>query len=582
MRQGALAHQIAQRFASDKALQKLDGKRIESMLDRMQELLWQKLDLVRNAVLNRWLTTQRSRLLAGTGSRLNSEGASLKRRLLTRGRHAMRLRQVIAHGQSIEGGDPLFDLRPVWMASPETVAQVLPRETMFDIVIFDEASQCKLEEALPVLTRAKRVVIAGDPKQLPPTRFFESAVVASDDHAIESDQDLFEAQQNEIEDLLCAALTLEIEQCHLDVHYRSHNSDLIMFSNEQFYSSRLQAIPGHPKNRARFAPLSLYHAGGTYDKSQNKIEAQEVVKIVRDLLKRAEPPSIGIACFNVIQRDLILDKLDETAEQDAEFARHLARARKRRGDASFEGLFVKNLENVQGDERDHIIISTTYGPNAEGKFYRRFGPLLRAGGGRRLNVLVTRARQEIHLVTSIPPEHYRALPPVPEGQTPGGAWLLFAYLQYAELLTTAYEKAHAEREASHQAIEPIVRSGYTHSLSTLTESLAHRLTKLGMGSEIYWGNDGFCVDMAVDHPTRTDDVTIGVLTDMTRFKMASDPVEWELFRTQILKSQGWELQRVWSPTIYRDAIGTQDSIKAHVDEYLSKDEDPETLATGRY
>src|SRR5205085_5993004 len=130
---------------------------------------------------HRWTATQRQRLLAMTGSRLNSFGADLRRRLTIRGERAMRLRQVVAVGQGIDGGDPLFDLRPVWMASPETVAQIFPRQAIFDVVIFDEASQCRLEEALPVLLRAKRVVIAGDPKQLPPSRFFESAVVASDD-----------------------------------------------------------------------------------------------------------------------------------------------------------------------------------------------------------------------------------------------------------------------------------------------------------------------------------------------------------------------------------------------------------------
>jgi superfamily I DNA and/or RNA helicase len=273
------------------------------------------------------------------------------------------------------------------MASPETVAQIFPRAAMFDVVIFDEASQCRLEEALPVLVRGKRVVIAGDPKQLPPTRFFESAVAVSEDEEIESDQQLFEIQQAEVEDLLGAALNLSIQQCYLDVHYRSRNADLIEFSNEHFYGSRLQAIPGHPSNRSRFAPLTLYRANGVYEDSENPIEAEQVCKIVRDLLRRAQPPSIGIACFNVNQRDLIVEKLDELAVEDTEFGRKLAEARTRQGSGSFEGLFVKNLENVQGDARDHIIISTTYGPDPKGRFYRRFGPLGRAGGGRRLNVL---------------------------------------------------------------------------------------------------------------------------------------------------------------------------------------------------
>ncbi|MFU8830441.1 MAG: AAA domain-containing protein, partial [Phycisphaerales bacterium] len=213
-----LGVRISDQIARVPALRQLDGKRIESAYTRIAELQHEKMQLVQRVITGRWVHRQRERLLVSTGSRLNSLGAEVKRRLLTRGQHAMRMRQVIHHGRSIEGGDPLFDLRPVWMASPETVAQIFPREQLFDIVIFDEASQCRLEEALPVLTRARRVVIAGDPKQLPPTRFFESAVVASEQREIETDQDLFEIQQTEVEDLLAAALNLEIEHAYLDVH----------------------------------------------------------------------------------------------------------------------------------------------------------------------------------------------------------------------------------------------------------------------------------------------------------------------------------------------------------------------------
>ena len=373
IRRAVLEEQIRRRLGQSSDLARLDGRRIETMLDRIGGLQHEKMELVRASIAGQWISRQRTRLLAGTGSRLNSLGAELKRRLLTRGRRAMRLRQVLKHGRGIDGGDPLFDLRPVWMASPETVAQIFPQEAVFDLVVFDEASQCRLEEALPVLLRAKRVVIAGDPKQLPPTRFFESAVAVSEEREIRSDQDLFDAQQSEVEDLLGAALSLEIDNTYLDVHYRSRNSALINFSNDQFYGSRLQPIPGHPKNRALYSPITMTHAGGVYNKGENPIEAARVVEVVRDLLKRADPPSIGIASFNVAQRDLILDALDAAAESDAAFARRLATARKRRGEGSFEGLFVKNLENVQGDERDHIIISTTYGPNEEGRFYADSG-----------------------------------------------------------------------------------------------------------------------------------------------------------------------------------------------------------------
>ncbi|MEZ6191739.1 MAG: AAA domain-containing protein [Phycisphaerales bacterium] len=405
---GVLSGELRRRLTETPELNRLDSQRLAHLFDRYHDLEAKKRTHVRDYVLNLWVGKQQGSLLAGTGSRLNSAGAELRRRLFVRGKRAMRLRQVIDAGQKAGGGgetggdtggktggeaDALFDMCPVWMASPETVAQVFPRTALFDVVIFDEASQCRLEEALPVLTRAKRVVIAGDPKQLPPTRFFEAAVSVSEDEELETDQDLFEAQQSEVEDLLAAALNLRVEEAYLDVHYRSRNADLIEFSNEYFYKKRLQSIPGHPKHRAVLPPLRLDRADGVYEERCNRIEAQRVVQIVDDLLKRADPPSIGIACFNITQRDLIVDMLDDRAVDDEVFAGRLAKARARVGESSFEGLFVKNLENVQGDERDHIIISTTYGPTKEGKFYRRFGPLGRVGGGRRLNVLVTRARK---------------------------------------------------------------------------------------------------------------------------------------------------------------------------------------------
>ncbi|HVS72618.1 MAG TPA: AAA domain-containing protein [Phycisphaerae bacterium] len=581
LKKSLLAAEIARRLRGEAALQSMDGQRLKSTFDRYRMLEDAKRTLSRDAALHHWVSRQKGRLLAGTLSRVSPLGADLRRRLLLRGERAMRLRQVIDVGADIPDGDPLFDMCPVWMASPETVAQIFPRQPLFDVVIFDEASQCRLEEALPVLTRGKRIVVAGDPKQLPPTRFFESAITASQDDDIDGDQGLFEKQQGEIEDLLTAALNLSIENAYLDVHYRSRNSDLIAFSNAQFYHHRLQAIPGHPKNATRFCPLTLYRAAGVYEDNQNPSEAELVTKIVRDLLKRAEPPSIGIACFNLKQRDLIVEALDELATQDADFAGRLAAARTRRGAGSFEGLFVKNLENVQGDERDHIIISTTYGPTPEGRFFQRFGPLGRAGGGRRLNVLVTRAREEVHLVTSIPPEFYRALPPVPEGQTPGGAYLLYSYLQFAEMLTAAYAResqAADDRPVPAAGALPVIPPQVTvhprrNSLpSRFAEALAENLaTAHNVGSQVHWGNDGFCIDLALAHPHRPDDVTIGILCDANRYLNAPDAVEWDLFRQGIHESQGWTLHRLWTPQFFRDPPAASEAILQEVRRHLASE-----------
>jgi hypothetical protein len=582
LRKAALHLEISSRLRNDARLQSVDTQNLQSVFDRYVALGQQKKQAVRELVLHLWGSRQKERLLAGTQSRLNSAGADLRRRFVLRGERAMRLRQVIAVGQNLPEGDPLFDLRPVWMASPETVAQVFPRRPLFDVIVFDEASQCRLEEALPVLLRGQRVVIAGDPKQLPPTRFFESAVAISDQDDIETDQQLFEAQQGEIEDLLGAALNIEIDECYLDVHYRSNDAALIEFSNTHFYNGRLQPIPGHPANRSRFAPLTLYTAGGVYQDRQNEIEATRVCQIVRDLLRRAEPPSIGIATFNINQRDLVLEKLEELSEADAAFGRALDQARTRRRNGQFEGLFVKNLENVQGDERDHIIISTTYGPDPRGRFYRRFGPLGRAGGGRRLNVLVTRARQEVHLVSSIPPSEYRSLPPIPPGQAPGGPWLLFSYLQYAEQLADIYEAAHLHLENIQRQPEAEFVERVSRYPSSFCRGLGCRLVEQhNVGADVFWGNDGFCVDLALHHPQRAEDVTIGVLCDANRFGLAADPVEWEVFRTLVLESQGWELQRLWTPHFFRDPRGVIDAILRAANELLSSETDPDALRVRR-
>jgi hypothetical protein len=565
----SLHAEITRRLAQSPPLRTLDPKRCAMLMSRLRELQDQKLPLVVEAIRERWQKTWRERLVASTGNRLSSLGAQIKQRLMTRGKNAMRLRQVMAMGRGIEGGDPIMDLRPVWMASPETVAQVFPREAVFDTVVFDEASQLRLEDALPVLVRARRVVIAGDPKQLPPTRFFESAVAESEAEEVETEQDLFEVSQREIEDLLTAALSLDIQQSYLDVHYRSKNADLIEFSNQHFYGSRLQAIPAHPRSALAPAAVRLQRVDGLYAERCNEAEADAVVALVRELLNRPSPPTIGVGCFNVAQRDLIVERLDELAEKEPAFAKQLAEARSRRGKGSFEGLFVKNLENIQGDERDHIIISTTYGPDAKGRFYRRFGPLGMPGGGRRLNVLVTRARSQVHLLTSIPRSEYAALSDTPEGgspegKQPGGGWLLFAYLRYAELIEAL--EAQSRLAPASQADQgtkpdptftraPVLGAGEASAVASAFGWIVPRAGEQS-NTVINWGNEGFRIDLTHQAPNTPPASTLGVLFDGSRYAQArEDPIGWDVFRCAILEGQGWRLERLWSPELFRDVEG---------------------------
>jgi hypothetical protein len=553
LRSVALHLVITERLKLDPELSRIDTERIEAGFSELLARTEEKTERVRDRIKHAWQRRWRKRLLASTGGRLNSLGATLRQRLFVRGQKAMKLRQMIASGAATPDGDPLFDLCPVWMASPSTVAQIFPREALFDVIVFDEASQCRLEEALPVLLRGKRVVIAGDPKQLPPTRFFEGALTESDDSDAETAEDLFVSRQSQAEDLLSSALNLNVQEAFLDVHYRSRNEALIGFSNEAFYGSRLQPIPGHPKNKLMRTPIELIRVDGTYVDRTNPKEAEAVVELVAKLLSQTDPPSIGIACFNITQRDAMLDALDKRASENAEFAMRLENARRRKGRDSFEGLFVKNLENVQGDERDHMIICTTFGLDKEGKFRRNFGALSRAGGERRLNVLVTRAREKVHVLTSIPRSEYVSTTPLAEGQTMTGRHHLYGYLRYAEYLAEVFRKWQDEVNALHERIMSESEVQETKSPSRVAESLGNWFsTKHGIGNRVYWGNDGFCVDVALTHPGHPADVTIGVLTDFTRYRKTPDPIAWELFRSTVLLSQGWDLHRLWTPAIFKD------------------------------
>lgn len=547
----AYRNTIREAIGNTPELLNIDTARINASFDEYGKLLEEKQKLIKRHINYSWEKKQRERLISSSGSRLSFEGTALRQRLFIRGKKALRLRQMIAAGEAYEDGDPLFDLCPVWMASPSTVAQILPRDKIFDTVVFDEASQCRLEEALPILLRANRVVIAGDPKQLPPTRFFESAFVESDNADVDTLEEIAEQQMTEAEDLLSAALNLDADESFLEVHYRSKHESLIGFSNKSFYGSRLQAIPSHPKNNSKHAPLSVIQVDGVYQSRSNREEAIAIVDLVAELLAEKSPPSIGIASFNINQRDLIIAELDERAASDSAFSKRLSLARQKRGDDSFEGLFVRNLENVQGDERDHIIISTTFGRDKEGRFRRNFGAVSRTGGDKRLNVLVTRSRSAIHVFTSIPKEEYMSIGNSKSSSQLSGREQLYAYLKYASDTQKDFESAIDVRLSEGTEAQSIVNENAYPS--RLAEGVGASLRDSnGIGSIVHWGNEGFCVDTALVDSKSSGDVTVGVLIDFNRFRKTQDPIAWEHFRTNILKFKGWDIYRVWSPYLSRE------------------------------
>ncbi len=302
--------------------------------------------------------------------------------------------------------EEIFNLVPCWMASPEAVSAVFPMREMFDLVIFDEASQCYAEKSIPALFRAKQVLIAGDSKQLQPNNLYQARW--EDEEA--------EEVALEVDSILNLA-SLYLPQTALTEHYRSRSLDLIDFSNHHFYKNKLRLLPDYAEINRDEPGIDYIRVKGVWKNNTNRLEAEAIVALVLDLLDkqnsaRGEEASIGIVTFNSRQQTLILDLLEEAAST---LNVRLP-----------ESLFVKNIENVQGDERDIIIFSIGYAPDENGKLQLHFGPLNGEGGENRLNVAITRARLKVYVVCSLKPEQLKV-----ENTLHEGPKLLKSYLHYA-------------------------------------------------------------------------------------------------------------------------------------------------------
>ncbi len=294
--------------------------------------------------------------------------------------------------------DELFDLIPCWMASPESVSAIFPMESLFDLVIFDEASQCFAEKGLPAIYRGKQVVVAGDDQQLQP----------NDLYRVRWEEEEKDEMALEIDSLL--SLTKKyLMEVDLRGHYRSQSLDLIDFSNQYFYKGKLQLLPHFNKVNDGVPGIDFEKVEGIWEKQSNQPEAERVLEIVQKLTREDPDKSIGVVTFNVNQQQLIAELMDESAEPLP------------------ESVFVKNIENVQGDERDIIIFSTAYAPDKKGKVVLQFGSLNLAGGENRLNVAITRAREKVIVVSSLEPHQLDVSKTKNDGPK-----LLRKYLEYAK------------------------------------------------------------------------------------------------------------------------------------------------------
>ncbi|MBY0425962.1 MAG: DNA2/NAM7 family helicase, partial [Cytophagales bacterium] len=302
--------------------------------------------------------------------------------------------------------EEVFNLMPCWLASPESVSAIFPMEPWFDLVIFDEASQCFAEKGLPAMFRAKQIVVTGDSQQLPPNDLYQVRWDNLDD-------DNFDASVDSLLDL-CARY---LPQVQLSEHYRSQNPSLIGFSNEHFYRNSLRMVPHAKANTLNRPAIQFVHVPGLWENNANKIEAEQVIRIALDIIRQNPQKELGIVTFNFRQQNLILDLLEqESILQNIPLP---------------ESLIVKNIENIQGDEKDIILFSIGYAPDSKGKLIMNFGSLNSEGGQNRLNVAITRAKERIIVVASLLPTQLL----VDEAKHEGPR-LLKKYLSYASQEST--------------------------------------------------------------------------------------------------------------------------------------------------
>lgn len=429
----------------------------------------------------------------------------------------------------------ILALFPCWLLSPENVSNLLPLEkNLFDIVIFDEASQVFIESTIPTIYRGKNIVVAGDAKQLRPSSTFMKRYLGQDP---ESEEDFSVQAALEVESLLDLAVA-RYESANLTYHYRSKSQELIDFSNYAFYSTDLRIAPNITKN-LKSRPMERYKVNGKWIDRKNTQEARKIVEILSDISKtRKNNESIGIITFNSDQQTCIADALDRESARNPEFRSFITQETHRFENGEDTSLFIKNLENVQGDERDIIIFSIGYAPNELGRIYTNFGSLSAEGGENRLNVAITRAKTKIILVTSIEPEELKV-----ETSKNLGPKLLKKYLMYVRAVSNGnYDEVKAiltELDSSEARVpEQITR------VRRVEEQIKERLEKLGYTVETNIGNRNNRISLAI-YDEKTDRYLVGVELDKDAFASSDSCLERDVYKPKFLESRGWTIVRVW-------------------------------------
>ncbi|HQU45053.1 MAG TPA: AAA domain-containing protein, partial [Pirellulales bacterium] len=474
-------------------------------------------------------------------------------------------------------GTVIRDLKPVWLMSPLSVSDTLPLdEQLFDVVIFDEASQITVEEAVPAIFRARQAIVVGDEMQLPPTDFFS----ARGDHD-DADRLLVEEDEGVVAYDLDSGSFLNhavrnLPSRMLGWHYRSRSESLISFSNRAFYQGRLLTVPeerfaaaGQDELRAASAddaerfvgpmlerPVSFHFLEhGLYDNRRNRPEAEYIARLVRELLRGETRLSLGVIAFSEAQQDEISGALAQLARDDDDFRRRVEAEYEREDDGQFQGLLVKNLENIQGDERDVVIQSVCYGRGPNGKMLMNFGPINRSGGEKRLNVAFSRAKHHMVLVSSIVAADIT-------NDYNDGAACLKNYLRYAAAISSG-DTATAARVLSDLSDWRGDEAATDEGADAVVEQVAAALESRGWRVDRAVGQSHFRCDLAVRRPSDAA-YRLGVLVDTDAYYRQPDVLERELMKPKLLEAFGWQIAHVLTKEWFED----RDRVLARLDERL--------------
>lgn len=443
--------------------------------------------------------------------------------------------------------DLITSFFPVILVNPSVCSSIFPlKRGLFDLVIFDEASQLRLEDTFPALLRGRFQIISGDIHQMPPSSHFSSQS-ANNNSALDDLED--DVVYSEEESLLTFAQNSDYEFNYLDFHYRSQHPHLIDFSNAAFYGKRLVPMPPSSTDK----PIIMREIGGRYEDNTNKDEADEILKIIFEEIQpdqQGNYPSIGVATLNMTHQRYIWERIWLLADQDEAIRAKLAKLES-------AGFFIKNLENIQGDQRDIIIISTTFGVRPDGKFIQNFGPLNQEKGYKLLNVIVTRAKKQIYLLTSIPSEHYSNYRDEIATKGNTGKGIFYAYLNYAKFCSEGNEDARVEllnflmqnqiQESSHgsSAANFLTESPFEEEV---VHALLEIVPKQYIATQFQMG--GFRLDIVIKNREKLPAVVIEC--DGKAYHSSKVAYRYDIHRQNILERHGLFVYRIWSTNWWRE------------------------------